>query len=126
MNYGFNPYNQFSPNQFNPNQQQDVGQMNFGVKVLYGVLSGSQSLLHLLGSLVDVAYIFNQLKSILYGIIIGLIKKIIGLIYYILSLKWILDAYKGANLLFIKVVKHKYSNSMLELIKVSSLLCKLY
>lgn len=120
MNAGFNQYgngfrnfnnnpivNNASPNQISPTFQ-----------IVYGLLSCAQSVLSILGSIVDVTFFFKSLKEILYDFIINLLKKLLRLTYYLITLGFIRDSISLSN----NAVKATINNSFGRIIlKISSI-----
>lgn len=83
---GYNNLNNQMPN----NQPQ----MSSTLQVIYGVLSGSQSLLSIAGSVVDIAYFFKTAKYLLFDFIVYLLKLLYRLVKYLITFRWAIDLIK--------------------------------
>ncbi len=83
-------FNNLNGNQAPNNQPQ----MSSTLQVIYGVLSGSQSLLSIAGSIIDVAYFFKTAKYLLFDFIVYLLKLVYRLIKYLVTFRWALDLIK--------------------------------
>lgn len=107
----------------NPNQQD--AQMGMGIKVMYGVLSGGQSLLHLVGSFIDIAFFVRQIKGALTKLLIFLIKQAFRLLKYIITLRWIYDSVRlSGSVVNTYIIKAKYLSLSVNLIKILSIISK--
>ena len=130
MNNGYNNniYNNNYNNTINNNNNNnsDNNQMGFGFQVMYGILSGSQSLLSIAGAFIDIAYFIKQAKALIFDFIIYLIKKLFNMLKYLITLKWLINTGKSINN---NVNKHlltsKYFSSFVIFIKLLSVLSKI-
>ena len=126
MNFGYSNGFPMNQNYMGQQGQQNNPEMGIGIKILYGVLSGSQSLLNLLGSFVDIAFFIRQVKGIVLNILIYLIKRIFRLVKYLVTLRWIIDIMSSSGLLAKKILlSTSYYNSLITLIKLLSIECKI-
>eukprot|EP00340_Litonotus_pictus_P009645 CAMPEP_0170518554 /NCGR_PEP_ID=MMETSP0209-20121228/4220_1 /TAXON_ID=665100 ORGANISM="Litonotus pictus, Strain P1" /NCGR_SAMPLE_ID=MMETSP0209 /ASSEMBLY_ACC=CAM_ASM_000301 /LENGTH=240 /DNA_ID=CAMNT_0010804157 /DNA_START=1 /DNA_END=723 /DNA_ORIENTATION=- len=116
MGGGYSGAGMNNMNNGNPAQPQ----MSETFQIVYGLLSGSQSVLSILGSFVDVAYFFKSIKALLFDSIVSLIKNLLKLIKYIITLRWIMDILlKSGELTKYYLVQSKYIGSMILFYKVS-------
>lgn len=67
-------------------------------------LGGVQSLLHIFTSILDLLYFAKAIKSLIIDLLINLLKKIFGLLKYVLTLRWIIDLISKTNLVYAKVI----------------------
>jgi len=94
--------------------QQNPQQMSPFVQILYGLLSGLQSVLHLGSTLIDFTYILRVVKNISVDVLKYLLKRLIRLLIYLIKLKWIVDSYSffkylGSNYILKNLLLKKLS-----------------
>ena len=73
-------------NNININQKNDK---SYTVKIIYGILGGVQSVLHILSGFLDIFYIFKEFKIYILENIFKGIKYIINALRHILTFKFI-------------------------------------
>ena len=78
--------------QIGTNTQRSSSNMEGGIKVLYGIIGGVQTLIHIISSSLDVYYFGKEFKSLVIDSLIQLSGFCVKLIKYIASFQWITDA----------------------------------
>ena len=90
--------------QIGTNTQRSRSNMEGGIKVLYGIIGGVQTLIHIISSSLDVYYFGKEFKSLVIDSLIQLSGFCVKLIKYIASFQWITDA-----LYNVQYFQNKYS-----------------
>ena len=90
--------------QIGTNTQRSSSNMEGGIKVLYGIIGGVQTLIHIISSSLDVYYFGKEFKSLVIDSLIQLSGFCVKLIKYIVSFQWITDA-----LYNVQYFQNKYS-----------------
>ena len=90
--------------QIGTNTQRSSSNMEGGIKVLYGIIGGIQTLIHIISSSLDVYYFGKEFKSLVIDSLIQLSGFCVKLIKYIASFQWITDA-----LYNVQYFQNKYS-----------------
>ena len=90
--------------QIGTNTQRSSSNMEGGIKVLYGIIGGVQTLIHIISSSLDVYYFGKEFKSLVIDSLIQLSGFCVKLIKYIASFQWITDA-----LYNVQYFQNKYS-----------------
>ncbi len=110
-----NPYNPMGSNMpfgsfgMNPgmNQGLNANQTNLqpdSFRNVYGVLGGLQSLLHIFTSILDLLYFLKAFKTLVIDLLIKLLKKLLGIIKYLFTLKWMFDLIAKTNSYYSKFI----------------------
>ena len=90
--------------QIGTNTQRSSSNMEGGIKVLYGIIGGVQTLIHIISSSLDVYYFGKEFKSLVIDSLIQLSGFCVKLIKYIASFQWITD-----TLYNVQYFQNKYS-----------------
>ena len=90
--------------QIGTNTQRSSSNMEGGIKVLYGIIGGVQTLIHIISSSLDVYYFGKEFKSLVIDSLIQLSGFCVKLIKYIASFQWMTDAIYG-----IQYLQNKYN-----------------
>lgn len=65
------------------------------LKVIYGLIGGIQTIIHMLSSLLDVYYFATEFKRFVIDTVVRLVKSFGKIVKYIFSLRWFWDIGKG-------------------------------
>ena len=100
--YGFSNFPSTSP-------QTSLEAMDEGVKILYGIIGGVQTIIHVLSSMLDIYYFGKEFKRLIIDTILSIAKIILSFFKYIITFGWVKDIGKG--LLFLQTKLSTYTNS---------------
>lgn len=127
MSMGFNQYGNGFRNNMNINSNPignnpNVNQISPTFQIVYGLLSCAQSVLSILGSIVDVTFFFKSIKEILFDFIIGLLKKLLRFTYYLVTLGFIKDSFNISNSAVKVIVNNSFGKIMLKITSITTIL----
>ncbi len=127
MSMGFNQYGNGFRNNMNINSNPignnpNVNQISPTFQIVYGLLSCAQSVLSILGSIVDVTFFFKSIKEILFDFIIGLLKKLLRFTYYLVTLGFIKDSFNISNSAVKVIVNNSFAKIMLKITSITTIL----
>lgn len=124
--YGMNNMNSMN-NMNNMNNGTNQPQISSSMQIVYGLLSGSQSLLSIAGSFIDVAYFFKSIKYLLYDFIVSCIKKLFRLIKYLVTFRWLISLVKkSGELSYFYILKNSYVSALFLSYKIAFVLGKCF
>lgn len=127
MSMGFNQYGNGFRNNMNINSNPignnpNGNQISPTFQIVYGLLSCAQSILSILGSIVDVTFFFKSIKEILFDFIIGLLKKLLRFTYYLVTLGFIKDSFYLSNSAVKVIVNNSFGKIMLKITSITTIL----
>lgn len=91
-------------------QQTPLGAIDEGLKILYGVIGGIQTIIHFLSSMLDIYYFGKEFKRLIIDTIISIAKILLSFFKYIITFRWVKDIGKGLFIMQKKI--SNYTNSL--------------
>lgn len=119
--------NQFMNRNMNMNSNQNNNQeIPPAMKTIYAILSGSQSLISILGTIVDISFLLRQLKKITIDVLLIIIKKLFFICKGIVTLKWVgflikMVIYIGNRY----IINNEYVSKSVGIVRIAVILCKI-
>jgi len=68
------------------------------------VSGGLQSLLHIFTSILDLLYFVKAFKTLVIDLLLAIVKKLLGVLKYLITLKWMVDFISKSNSVYANLI----------------------